>query len=172
MVEPLLYQKSKPLNTYSDTVVATFSHRVWVTSRMMQNSEHLQLSWMSDHCQFRSRVKVSLRPTGKGHELAWQGVWHENTKGTAAQLFRQRRRAGLKLGHVGEGQTYALRRCMLEGTKMRTIRLLCCTKRIRKSSPTRWLVMRRIQRSTFGIGVDLGSAGRNGAVQNRSWDEK
>ena len=38
------------------------------------------------------------------------------------QFFRQRGRAGLKLGHVGKVniQTYVLRRCMLEGTRMRT----------------------------------------------------
>ena len=36
--------------------------------------------------------------------------------------FRQRGRAGLKLGHVGKVnvQTYVLRRCMLEGTRMKT----------------------------------------------------
>jgi hypothetical protein len=38
------------------------------------------------------------------------------------QLFRQRGGAGLKLGHVGKVniQTYVLRQCMLEGTRMRT----------------------------------------------------
>ena len=24
-----------------------------------------------------------MRPRGKGQKLAWQGAWHENTKGTA-----------------------------------------------------------------------------------------
>ena len=40
----------------------------------------------------------------------------------AAQLFHQRGRAGLKLGRVGKVniQTYVLRRCMLEGTRIRT----------------------------------------------------
>ena len=41
----------------------------------------------------------------------------------AAQLFRQRGRAGPKVGHVVDKaniQAYVLRRCMLKGTRMRT----------------------------------------------------
>ena len=64
-------------------------------------------------------MQTNLTPRGKGRKLAWQGTWHENTKG-AAQLhsfFRQRGRAGLKLGHVGKVniQTYVLRRCNVGG---------------------------------------------------------
>ena len=33
----------------------------------------------------RDQNYQKLRPKGKGRKLAWQGVWHENTKG-AAQL--------------------------------------------------------------------------------------
>ena len=40
----------------------------------------------------------------------------------ALQFFRQRGQVGLKLGYVGKVniQTYLLKRCMLEGTRMRT----------------------------------------------------
>ena len=66
---------------------------------------------------------TNLEARGKRRELAWQGAWHENSKGTTQPRSScQRGQAGLKLGHVGmvNIQTYTLSQCMFAGTGMRT----------------------------------------------------
>ena len=61
--------------------------------------------------------RPNLKPRGTGRKLAWQGAWHENTKGTAQlrSFLVNLDDRGLKLGHVGK-----VRRCMLEGARMRS----------------------------------------------------
>ena len=59
--------------------------------------QHLRMIWT-----LFPESANDLRPRGKGRKLAWQGTWHENTKGTA-QLrsfvvnISQPGQAGLKL---------------------------------------------------------------------------
>ena len=91
----------------------------------------------------------------------------------AARLFRQRGRAGLKLGHAGKVniQTYVLRRCMLEGTRMRTYDYYVL---LREEDEEIQHIQHddqrlgKIQRSPSAAEWTFGSAGRSNAVQNRS----
>ena len=65
----------------------------------------------------------------------------------------------LKLGRVGKAniQTYVLRRCMLEGTRMRTYDYVPLHEKDEDIQHSQHDDQRlgKIQRSTFGIGVDL-----------------
>ena len=121
---------------------------------------------------------LDLRPRGKGRTLAWQGAGHENTKGTA-QLPSFFVNVD-ELGHVGKVsiQTYVLRRCMLEGTRMRiydsNVLLHEKDEEIQHSQHAdQWLG--KIQGSTFGPSAlewTFGSVGRSNAVQTEVEDER
>ena len=75
-----------------------------------------------DRSNTATQLRKYLKRRCKGRKLAWPGAWHENTKGTAQlRSFFINVDEGLKLGHISKVniQTYVLRRCMLEGTRIR-----------------------------------------------------
>ena len=112
---------------------------------------------------------------GKGRKLAWQGAWHENTKG-AAQLRSFFVNVDERVWSWGMLVRSDLRieAMYVEGGED-VFMMYCCTKRMRKFSIANMTTSDwgRFKGPLSASEWNFGSAGRSNAVQNRKrgWEK-
>ena len=120
-----------------------------------------------------------LRPRGKGRKLAWQGVWHENTKGTAqlcSCFFNVDERVwswGMLVRWTSK-PAYVGDVCWRGRGWENLIMMNCCTKRIRKFGIANMMTSdwERFKGPPLASEWTFESAGRSNAVQSRSWGQE
>ena len=158
----------------------------WKTGAPKSNSLHF-IAIFQDCRRQREKHKIclpsfsplqleDLEAQGKGGKLAWQGAWHENTKGTA-QLCSFFVNMGERVWSCGmlvrwtSKPTYWGDVCWRGRGWEHMIVMYCCTKRIRKFSIANMMTSDwgRFKGPPSASEWTFGSAGRSNAVQSRSW---